>query len=68
MTSYDYDYMSFLASYGKSKETDYNVNYWIPMREENQTEVAISLLWNVFIHFIFMSKMEGEIPLLYRMV
>ena len=33
------------------------------MREENPIEVAISLLWNASIHFIFLSRMEGKIPL-----
>ena len=46
----------------KSKETDYTVSYWIPMREENSIEVAISLLWNVFVLFIFLSRMESTIP------
>ena len=50
MTSYDYDYMNFIVSVLnwavkiKSNETDYNVNYLIPMREENPKEVTISLL------------------------
>ena len=34
------------------------------MREENPIEVAISQLWNASIHFIFLSSMKGEIPLL----
>ena len=38
------------------------------MTEENLVEVAISLLWNNSIHFIIMSRMEGEIRLLYREV
>ena len=35
------------------------------MREENLIEVAISLLWNASIHFVFLPRMEGEIPLPY---
>ena len=38
------------------------------MREENLIEVAKSLLSNNSIHFIIMSRMEGEIQLLYREV
>ena len=33
------------------------------MREENQIEVAISLLRNASIEFLLLSIMEGEIPL-----
>ena len=33
------------------------------MREEDPIEVAIGLLWNASIHFIFLSRMEGEILL-----
>ena len=33
------------------------------MREENPIDVAISLLGNASIHFIFLPRMEGEIPL-----
>ena len=49
----------------KPKETDYTINYWkiIPTREENLIEVDISLLWNASIHFIFLPRMEGNIPL-----
>ena len=38
------------------------------MREENPIEVARSLLWNASINFIFLSRIEGEIPLLYQEV
>ena len=38
------------------------------MREKNPIDVAISLLESASIHFIFPSRMEGEIPLLYREV
>ena len=30
------------------------------MREEDPIEVAVSLLWNAFVPFIFLSRMEGE--------
>ena len=33
------------------------------MKKEDSIEVAISLLWNAFILFIFLSRMEGEILL-----
>ena len=51
MTSCDYDYMNFIASVLKVKRNWLYLNYWIPIREEIPIEVAISLLWNAFIHF-----------------
>ena len=64
MTSYDYDYMNFIVSVLnwavkiKSKETDYTVNYLIPMREENPKEVTISLLLKCFYSFYCSVKNE----------
>ena len=49
----------------KSKEADYTINYSIDYTNgrENPIEVAISLLWNAPIHFIFLSRIEGDITL-----
>ena len=72
MTICDYDSMNFIVSVMnwaikiKWNETDYTIEQIIPMRQENSIEVAISLLWNASIHFIFLSRMEGEISLQYR--
>ena len=74
MTICDYDSINFIVSVMnwaikiKSNETDYTIEQIIPMRQENSIEVAISLLWNASIHFIFLSRMEGEISLQYREV
>ena len=49
----------------KPKENDCTINYLIGYTNErgNPIEVDISLLWNASIHLIFLSRMEGKIPL-----